>query len=314
MLPPPGRFTPMGSPYLMGNPLTDEIEFGAEISMRMSVCRAYVLLTLGTLGLLSAPATASAQYRPAATGVIGENYHIEASYNWWSAEPSLIVNSESLGILGTDIDLISDLGIEKHKLSMLTVTLKPAKKHRLRFQRLPIPTRRTRSGPALVRIQRPELQHRPAGDHDGGLHDVQLRLPVRLPVLPAGLRRRGHQSEIHQCRRQPLEPDRHGIHFGHGADSGLQLRRPRLRDPEFPSTRNSRCSASPTASANSSRATAAIPTSICTAPITSTSTSAPSWDTGARRSSTTWTSTPATWSSRGCISEGSFGTREVLRS
>jgi hypothetical protein len=106
--------------------------------MRMSVCRAYVLLTLGTLGLLSAPATASAQYRPAASGAIAEDYHIEASYNWWNAEPSLIVNSESLGILGSDVDLISDLGIEKHRLGTLNITLKPSKKHRLRFQRLPI--------------------------------------------------------------------------------------------------------------------------------------------------------------------------------
>ena len=107
--------------------------------MRMSVCRAYALLTLGTLGLVSVPSTASAQYRPAATtGAIAEDYHIEASYNWWRAEPSLIVNSESLGIIGTNIDLISDLGIEKHKLSMLNLTLKPSKKHRLRFQRLPI--------------------------------------------------------------------------------------------------------------------------------------------------------------------------------
>lgn len=110
--------------------------------MRMSVCRVYVLLILGALGLLSAPATASAQYRPFGRGAsneaIAEDYHIEAAYNFWNAEPSLIVNSEALGILGTDVDLISDLGIEKHRLGTLNVTLKPSKKHRLRFQYLPI--------------------------------------------------------------------------------------------------------------------------------------------------------------------------------
>jgi hypothetical protein len=110
--------------------------------MRMSVCRVYVFLILGALGLLSAPATASAQYRPFGNGnsgeAIAENYHIEAGYNWWNAEPSLIVNSESLGILGTDVDLISDLGIQKHKLGTFNLVLKPAKKHRFKFQHLPI--------------------------------------------------------------------------------------------------------------------------------------------------------------------------------
>jgi len=108
--------------------------------MRMSVCRVYVCLTLGLLGLVAAPSMASAQYRPFRTtgGAIAEDYHIEAGYNFWNAEPSLIVNSEALGILGTDVNLVSDLGIEKHRLGTLNLVLKPSKKHRLRFQYLPI--------------------------------------------------------------------------------------------------------------------------------------------------------------------------------
>jgi hypothetical protein len=92
-----------------------------------------------TLGVAGIPSAASAQYRPGVTGdTVGEDYHIEASYGWWNAEPSLIVNSESLGILGDDINLISDLGIEQHKLGKFDLVLKPARKHRFRFQRLPI--------------------------------------------------------------------------------------------------------------------------------------------------------------------------------
>jgi hypothetical protein len=109
--------------------------------MRMGVIRVYVVLTLGALGLLWIPQTASAQYRPAAaaaTAGIGEDYHIEASYGWWDATPSLIVNSESLGILGTDVDLVSDLGIEKHRLGKFNLVLKPAKKHRFKYEHLPI--------------------------------------------------------------------------------------------------------------------------------------------------------------------------------
>jgi hypothetical protein len=108
--------------------------------MRMPVCRVSVVLIVVVAAVLAAPAAAVAQYRPsaAAAGAVGEDYRIEASYNWWNAEPSLIVNSESLGIIGSDVDLIADLGIEKKRLGKFDLVLKPGRKHRLRFQRLPI--------------------------------------------------------------------------------------------------------------------------------------------------------------------------------
>jgi hypothetical protein len=108
--------------------------------MGMSVCRFCVFLSLVALGLVASAAPASAQYRPLPMGGggIAEDYHIEAAYNWWNATPELIVNSESLGILGTDVDLISDLGIQKHRLGKFDLVLKPTKKHRFKFQHLPI--------------------------------------------------------------------------------------------------------------------------------------------------------------------------------
>jgi hypothetical protein len=85
---------------------------------------------------------AFAQYRPSmrfnGSEAVGEDYHIEAAYGWWDASPSLIVNSESLGIIGTDIDLITDLGIEQKKLGAFDLVLRPGRKHRFRYQRLPI--------------------------------------------------------------------------------------------------------------------------------------------------------------------------------
>lgn len=107
--------------------------------MRMSVCRLYVLSSLILLGILAVPSIAAAQYRPgAAVETVGEDYHIEAAWSWWDAEPSLLINSESLEILGTDVDLISDLGITKKRLAKFDVVLRPGQKHRFRFQRLPI--------------------------------------------------------------------------------------------------------------------------------------------------------------------------------
>lgn len=104
----------------------------------MNDFRVYVLVIFGALGLLVAPSAADAQYRPAPEAAVGEDYHIEAAYGWWDATPELIVNSESLGILGTDVDLVSDLGIEKRRIGKLDIVLRPAKKHRLKYQHMPI--------------------------------------------------------------------------------------------------------------------------------------------------------------------------------
>lgn len=107
--------------------------------MRIVTCRLCVVLSLAAFGLWVGPQAAAAQFRPATTGAaIGEDYHIEAAYNWWNAEPTLIVSSEALGILGTDVDLISDLGIKKHRLGKFDLVLKPSRKHRFKFQHLPI--------------------------------------------------------------------------------------------------------------------------------------------------------------------------------
>ena len=109
--------------------------------MKKTVIRLYACVFGSLLGVLAA-SPAFAQYRPQLTfngsEAVGEDYHIEAAYGWWNAQPSLIVNSESLGIPGDDIDLISDLGIQKKTLGAFDLVLRPSRKHRFRYQRLPI--------------------------------------------------------------------------------------------------------------------------------------------------------------------------------
>lgn len=90
-------------------------------------------------GLLLVAVPAHAQFQPRrGTAVVGEDYHIEASYNFWSPTPEAIVNSESLGIPGTDVNLVTDLGIEKQMLKDLRIVLRPATKHRFRISYLPM--------------------------------------------------------------------------------------------------------------------------------------------------------------------------------
>ena len=64
----------------------------------------------------------------------GENYHVEISGSLWDPTPSIFISSESLeGILGSRIDFVEDLGIEKSWFTQLRVVGRPAEKHKFRF-------------------------------------------------------------------------------------------------------------------------------------------------------------------------------------
>jgi hypothetical protein len=95
-------------------------------------------LSLLFLWLTIQPSVAEAQFRPAARGAVGEDYNVEGTIAWWDPNPDLIINSESLGIPGSDIDLVEDLGIEPKRHVEFRVVLRPARKHKFRFTYLPI--------------------------------------------------------------------------------------------------------------------------------------------------------------------------------
>ena len=68
----------------------------------------------------------------------GENYHVEIGGFLWDPNPQIVISSESLGIVGSNIDFVSDLGIEKTWFKQLRIVLRPAKKHKFRFEYTPI--------------------------------------------------------------------------------------------------------------------------------------------------------------------------------
>ena len=118
------------------------------------------------LAALAAPA--AAQFRPDPQ-VVGEDYHVEVAFNFWNATAEPIINSEALGILGTDIDLVDDLGIEREGPEGLGgVVLRPGTKHRFRIDYLPMNYDQPDGhGQPRVRLQRAALSGRPAGVDDG---------------------------------------------------------------------------------------------------------------------------------------------------
>lgn len=93
----------------------------------------------GVLTLLCA-APALAQYgRPMVSDpAIGEKYVVEAVLNLWNPSLDAIISSESLGIVGTAIDVADDLGYEDKTVREFRFVLRPGRKHKLRAAYTPV--------------------------------------------------------------------------------------------------------------------------------------------------------------------------------
>lgn len=96
------------------------------------------LLSALVCGLL--PTAAAAQYLPGfgPDPATGETYHVEIAGDFWSPSPDIVISSEALGIIGTEIDFVEDLGIEKSRFGEFRAVLRPGRKHKFRVQYLPI--------------------------------------------------------------------------------------------------------------------------------------------------------------------------------
>src|SRR5262245_30214810 len=95
---------------------------GARQSMRLRSCTTAVFC----LAVVLAAAPASAQYGvPLSDPATGETYHVEVGGYLWSPTPTIAITSESLGIIGSRIDFVEDLGIESSTMKQLKVVLRP---------------------------------------------------------------------------------------------------------------------------------------------------------------------------------------------
>ena len=101
---------------------------------------ALMVCVCAALLVFARPAAAQYSYKPATSSdpATGETYHVEFSGNFWSPTPQITISSEALGIIGSDIDFVTDLGIEKKRFGELRLVLRPAQKHKFRFHYIPI--------------------------------------------------------------------------------------------------------------------------------------------------------------------------------
>src|SRR5688572_25748764 len=70
-----------------------------------------VAMSVLTCGVAATPA--AAQYAAGGDRATGETYRVEVGGYLWPPDPTVLITSESLGIIGTQIDFKEDLGIEK---------------------------------------------------------------------------------------------------------------------------------------------------------------------------------------------------------
>jgi len=101
--------------------------------------RAYAYVSAAIFCAIAA-APASAQFRPRSANepVVGEEYHIEGSAGLWWPGASISIASSQFDMIGTTIDFKNDLGLTDQRFPELSLVLRPAKSHKLRFQYIPI--------------------------------------------------------------------------------------------------------------------------------------------------------------------------------
>ena len=92
--------------------------------------------------MLSAAVPAQAQYAVSGSGerATGENYHFEIGGFFWFPNPTLVIRSEALteAHICSTIDFVTELGFEQKSFNQIKAVLRPAKKHKFRFEYTPI--------------------------------------------------------------------------------------------------------------------------------------------------------------------------------
>ena len=146
---------------------------------------------------------------PTSERATGENYHVEVGGYFWNPTPTSRSRAElRSGIVGDLIDFVEDLGIEKTNFRQLKVVLRPATKHKFRFEYTPIKYEQP-DGTASPepRLQR-HLQPRAAGLDDAQMERLSLRLRVRLHLSRPRVLRDPARGEVHRRRGDARERHR----------------------------------------------------------------------------------------------------------
>jgi hypothetical protein len=71
--------------------------------------------------------------------VPGEDFHLELGAMFWPPSPHLRIQTGALAQIGeSEVDLVQEFGIESRRFTEWRVTLKPGRKHKIRFSYVPM--------------------------------------------------------------------------------------------------------------------------------------------------------------------------------
>jgi hypothetical protein len=98
------------------------------------------LISVFSAMVVLAASPARAQYGSSGLSdrATGETYRVEVGGYFWNPKPDIVISSESLGIPGDTVDFVELLGIEQTRFKQIKVVLRPATKHKFRFEYTPI--------------------------------------------------------------------------------------------------------------------------------------------------------------------------------
>lgn len=112
--------------------------------MAHRVCTCVFLLSV----FASVPAFA--QFNVPAPVAPGEDFKVELGAMFWSPTPELAINTDALDVAGIgEVDFVQEFDILEKRFTEFRVTLKPARKHKLRFQYIPF-----KYDPEVVMLER----------------------------------------------------------------------------------------------------------------------------------------------------------------
>jgi hypothetical protein len=102
-------------------------------------CMAHRVCTCAFLLSFVFSGAAYAQFNAPVPPAPGEDYKVEVGAMFWSPTPELAINTNDLGVIGVgEVDFVQEFGIEDKRFTEYRATLKPGRKHKLRFQYIPI--------------------------------------------------------------------------------------------------------------------------------------------------------------------------------
>jgi hypothetical protein len=88
------------------------------------------------LVLLAAVVRAEAQFTPPPAITPAEDFNVELALMWWQPEPALTLTTGDVRV-GT-VDFVQEFGLGEKRFREFRATLKPGRKHKLRFSHVPI--------------------------------------------------------------------------------------------------------------------------------------------------------------------------------